>query len=119
MAEETTLDRVFPADAGRIAPEVREELLDLAQGARETISRRWSPHTRRTYAGAWSRFREWTRARGLASLPADPATLLAYLQHLVVEGKGKATVRSAASAVAAAHRPGGSPAETTPPSTRT
>ena len=95
------------ADNSGLAPEVRAELLALAQGARETIGKKWSPHTHRAYAGAWSRFVEWTSARGLSSLPADPAILILYLEHLVQEGRAKATIRTAASAVSAAHRAAG------------
>ena len=95
------------ADNSELAPEVRAELLALAQGARETIGKKWSPHTHRAYAGAWSRFVEWTSARGLSSLPADPAILILYLEHLVQEGRAKTTIRTAASAVSAAHRAAG------------
>ena len=95
------------ADNTGLAPEVRAELQSLAQGARETIGKKWSPHTHRAYAGAWSRFVEWTSARGLSSLPADPAILILYLEHLVQEGRAKATIRTAASAVSAAHRAAG------------
>ena len=72
-----------------LAPEVRAELQSLAQDVRETISRAWSDHTHRAYAGAWRRFGEWASARGLQTLPAEPATLLLHLQDLA--GKGKAT----------------------------
>ena len=95
------------ADNSGLAPEVRAELQSLAQGARETIGKKWSPHTHRAYAGAWSRFVEWTADRGLSSLPADPAILILYLEHLVQEGRAKATIRTAASAVSAAHRAAG------------
>ena len=95
------------ADNTGLAPEVRAELQSLAQGARETIGKKWSPHTHRAYAGAWSRFVEWTSARGLSSLPADPAILILYLEHLVQEGRAKTTIRTAASAVSAAHRAAG------------
>ena len=95
------------ADNTGLAPDVRAELQSLAQGARETIGKKWSPHTHRAYAGAWSRFREWTSARGLSSLPADPAILILYLEHLVQEGRAKTTIRTAASAVSAAHRAAG------------
>ena len=52
----------------------------------------------RAYAGAWSRFREWTAGRGFSSLPADPAILILYLEHLVQEGRAKTTIRTAAPA---------------------
>ena len=95
------------ADNSELAHEVRAELQSLARGARETIGKKWSPHTHRAYAGAWSRFVEWTSARGLSSLPADPAILILYLEHLVQEGRAKTTIRTAASAVSAAHKAAG------------
>ena len=106
MAEDAVLETNADDNTG-LAPEVRAELLGLAQGARETIGRAWSPHTHRAYAGAWSRFVEWTSARGLSSLPADPATLVLYLEHLLQEGRAKTTIRTAASGVSAAHRAAG------------
>ena len=93
-----------PAIVGELAPEVHAEL--LSQGARETIGKKW-PHTHRAYAVAWSRFVEWTSARGLSFMPADPATLVLYLEHLVQEGRAKAAIRTAGSAVSAAHRAAG------------
>ncbi len=96
-----------PAVGSELAPEVRTQLLALAQGARETISKKWSTHTHRAYAGAWRRFGEWTADRGLSSLPAEPATLLLHLQDLAGKGKAASTIRTAASAVSAAHRAAG------------
>ena len=107
MDEDAALAPAAAADNTELAPEVRAELQSLAQGARETIGKKWSPHTHRAYAGAWSRFREWTAGRGLSSLPADPAILVLYLEHLVQEGRAKTTIRTAASAVSAAHRAAG------------
>ena len=86
---------------------MRAELQALAQGARETISRAWSPHTHRAYAGAWRRFEQWTARRGLESMPALPATLLLYLQDLEEQGLTPSTIRTAVSAVSAAHRAAG------------
>ena len=107
MDEDVALAPPAPSVGSELAPEVLAELLDLAQGARETIDKKWSPHTHRTYAGSWSRFAEWARARGLDSLPAEPATLLLHLQDLAGRGRSSSTVRTATSAVSAAHRAAG------------
>ena len=56
---------------------------------------------------AWRRFGEWASARGLQTLPAEPATLLLHLQDLAGKGKATSTIRTAASAVSAAHRAAG------------
>ena len=108
MDDETTLTPLATADNGTLAPEVQAELQALAQGARETIGKAWSPHTHRAYAGGWRRFEEWTTVRSLKSLPALPATLLLYLQDLEEQALAPSTIRTAVSAVAAAHRAAGS-----------
>ena len=107
MDENTALTPLATADNTDLAPEVRAELQALAQGARETIQKAWSPHTHRAYAGAWRRFEEWTAQRGLESMPAKPATLLLYLQDLEEQGLAPSTIRTAVSAVAVAHRAAG------------
>ena len=107
MDEETALTPLATADNAELAPELRAELQSLAQGARATIQKAWSPHTHRAYAGAWRRFDKWTAQRGLESLPALPATLLLYLQGLEEQGLAPSTIRTAVSAVAAAHRAAG------------
>ena len=71
-------------------------------------SRRWSdttPAGPTPVPGAASSV--GTGDRGLAALPAEPATLLLHLQHLAEEGKGRSALRSAASAISAAHRAAG------------
>ena len=103
MDEDVALAPTADDNTG-LAPEVRAELQSLAQDVRETISRAWSDHTHRAYGGAWRRFGEWASARGLQTLPAEPATLLLHLQDLAGKGKATSTIRTAASAVSAAHR---------------
>ena len=107
MDDENALTHRSTADNGEIAPERRAELQALAQGARETISKAWSAHTHRAYAGGWRRFKKWTAQRGLESMPALPATLLLYLQDLEEQGRAPSTIRTAVSAIAAAHRAAG------------
>ena len=107
MDDENALTPLPTADNGDLAPEVRAELQALAEGARETISKAWSPHTHRAYAGAWIRFEKWTTQRGLESMPALPATLLLYLQDLEEQLRTPSTIRAAVSAVAAVHRAAG------------
>ena len=38
-----------------------------------------SPETLRLYAADWAAFEDWCRGRALATLPADPATVVAFL----------------------------------------
>ena len=83
--------------ADNLAPGVQDELRSLAMGARVTKSKKRSPHTLRAYARGWSRFQEWSAASGLRYLPADPAVLALYLEHLVEEGLGKSAVQATTS----------------------
>ena len=59
--------------------------------------------TRRTYAGQWTRFEAWCRARGAQALPAAPVLVAAYLTERA-ETARISTVRVAAAAIGAAHR---------------
>ena len=107
MDDETALTPLATVGNSDLAPELQAELQALAQGAKETIQKAWSPHTHRAYAGAWRRFEQWTAQRALDSLPALPATLLLYLQDLEEKGLAPSTIRTAVSAVSAAHRAAG------------
>ena len=69
MDDETALTPQPTADNAALAPEMWADLQALAQGARETIQKAWSPHTHRAYAGAWRRFEEWAAA----ARPRSPA----------------------------------------------
>ena len=60
-----------------------------------------------SYGGAWTRFESWATAQGAAALPAVPATIAAYLDHLHVAGASPATIRQARAAVAKVHQVSG------------
>ena len=46
-----------------------------------------SERTRRTYAAAWSLFTDWCAVTGHRELPADPATVIAFLTDCPAAGK--------------------------------
>jgi hypothetical protein len=46
-----------------------------------------SERTRRTYAAAWSLFTDWCAVTGHLDLPADPATVIAFLADCPAAGK--------------------------------
>ena len=46
-----------------------------------------SERTRRTYAAAWSLFTDWCAVTDHPELPADPATLIAFLTDCPAAGK--------------------------------
>ena len=70
----------------------------------------WSPNTRRSYVAGWRDFTNWCLEHRCQGLPAAPADVGRYLEHLVEsEGRTMATARSRLAAIAAAHRLGGHP----------
>ena len=67
----------------------------------------WAPNTRRAYVAGWKDFTSWCIENRCAGLPAVPADVGRYLEHLVeTEGKSLATARTRLAAIAAAHRLG-------------
>jgi site-specific recombinase XerD len=55
------------------------EVMAFREKAREYATHAKAQNTRRAYASDWSDFAAWCETRQAASLPADPATVLAYL----------------------------------------
>ncbi len=51
-----------------------------------------APNTRRALAAGWAAFSTWCKQQGLASLPAEPATVAAYLAALADAGLSVATM---------------------------
>ncbi len=76
-----------------------------------------SPETQRLYKADWASFEDWCGARALTTLPADPATVAAFLNDAATTVGAGALARRAA-AIAAVHRqsglasPAGDPAVT-------
>ena len=71
-------------------------------------ARSWAPNTRRAYVAGWKVFTSWCIEHRCPGLPAAPADVGRYIEHLVEsEGKTLATVRLRLAAIAAAHRLGG------------
>ena len=65
-----------------------------------------SAGTRASYRSAWAAWTKWAAMHDVATLPAEPAVVAAYLIHRA-EGFRMPTVRMAAAAIAAAHRAAG------------
>ena len=92
----------------------------LARGAAVPSSRSAlvrSPETVRLYAADWSDFVMWCRLREWRALPADPATIAAYLQSATDTLSVGALSRRLA-AIADQHRQHGEPLPTRDPSVR-
>ena len=77
-----------PAPAAAAVPALREQHVHRIAEAAEASH---SPSTLRNYRAAWDRFAAWCDREGLASLPAAPETVAAYLaeragQRSIVHG---------------------------------
>ena len=76
-----------------------------------------SPETQRLYKADWASFEDWCGARALTTLPADPATVAAFLTE-AARSVGTGALGRRAAAIAAVHRqcglvsPAGDPAVT-------
>jgi len=87
-----TLPRVplglTPGDAARVAAAIDAEL---------------AASTRTSYASAWRRWEAWCRERDIASLPAAPEAIAAYLAERAESGLCFGTLDGACSAIAHRH----------------
>ena len=93
-----------------LEPDARARVASAVADAR-------AANTRRTYAGQWQRFADWTAERQVSSLPATAATVADYLTERATAAK-TATVRLSAAAIGAAHRAAGAPDPTATPIVR-
>ena len=74
--------------------------LALAAGyARQALS----PATLRAYRADWEDFAAWCQARGVPPLPAEPATVAAYLASMAIS-HARSTLRRRLAAIGRAHR---------------
>jgi len=69
----------------------------------EAIAAGRAESTRRTYAWQWGRFERWCAGRSVASMPATPAAVCAYLTDFAAQGVAAGTIECACAAIAAAH----------------
>lgn len=60
--------------------------------------------TRLAYRSDWRHFTAWCAAADTRVLPAEPATVAAYLAHLADSGRGASTISRRLAAIAYAHR---------------
>ncbi len=95
-------DRDVPVEVAKVADHYVEAILAAVEDSRR-------PATRRAYAGAWRKFRGWTEAEGLDSLPADPMTVAAYLVHRSGQGLSMSSLEMDRKAIGYYHRTAGQP----------
>ena len=74
---------------------------------RATFDARWADNTHRSYRGQWNQFVEWCNCNAMIAMPATPEVVSTYLISRSVAGRRMPTLRSGASAIAAAHKGNG------------
>jgi site-specific recombinase XerD len=94
-------DRHLPA-LRRPAP-ITELRRDLERAERYAASA-LAPATRRAYECDWRLFATWCAERGLQAIPAEPATVAAFVAAEAARGFRAVTIGRRAAAIAAAHR---------------
>jgi integrase len=93
---------VAPPPAAASMPRAElEALVSRANGYAADVSAR---STRRAYGGDFRAFEAWCGARGLAALPATPATVAVYLAALAGEGMRASTIGRALAGIVHGHR---------------
>ena len=101
---------ILPEPATAIEPPGPSAAFDHAQDyARE----RHAPATRRAYRTDYRLFSLWARGRGLVSLPAEPATVAAFLASEADAGRSVSTLEHRMAAIRYAHLLAGHEAPTT------
>jgi integrase len=78
-------------------PEARPEAplrVELVDKARAYMGKAHAERTRQAYGRAWAAFQDWCEAEGRCALPADPATVAAWIAALADGDQGRPLSRS-------------------------
>ena len=94
-------DRHLPAIIPPPAPAVPADELERAERYAESAL---APSTRRASARDWLTFASWCAERRLHAIPAEPATVAAFLAAEADREFRPVTIARRAAAIAAAHR---------------
>jgi integrase len=100
-----------PADS----PALPAELATTVEAARSYRRASKAKNTRRGYASDLRGFAAWAHVHGLATLPADPATIGLYIAHLATTGRKASTISRAVAAISISHKEAGLPNPCTHP----
>jgi site-specific recombinase XerD len=94
------------SDADALVPAPSTELATLGDRVRDFVVASKAPNTIRSYTGDWRHFTAWCDDHGLASLPAAPPTVAAY----VTDRAGVdavATIQGRITSISVAHKAAG------------
>jgi site-specific recombinase XerD len=98
------------ADGGGTSLAPAASFAEHLDGARTWAGNALAPATRDAYARAWRHFRAWCAGHGRAPLPADPATVAAYLDaHTRPRRYQTSTIQLRLAAISHVHRLAGLP----------
>jgi hypothetical protein len=90
-------------------------VLELVESAAGYASEARSERTRKRYHDAWAIFVSWCNDQGLKSLPAEPATVAAYLAARADAGRKATTIELELTAIGETHKARGFPSPRTHP----
>lgn len=109
-----------PHDRGVLArgDDDHHELAPLIRAAQAFAEHARAPRTLAAYRQQWRVFATWCSARGLAALPAMPATVALFLAARAEEGRKVATLAQALAAISEAHKLAGHSSPCTAPVVR-
>lgn len=79
----------------------------LGESVGEYVKASKASNTKRAYKSAWATFAGWAEAQGLATMPATPQTVSAYLAAMADSGSKVATIRLHRAAISFAHKAAG------------
>ena len=102
MATTTNLIQMPQTTAAAVAA-LREIDDPRASNLADLLDARRSEQTSRNYAAQWRKFEAWADANAVASLPAQPAHVAAYLADRIADGRGVSTLRLSLAAIRDAH----------------
>lgn len=83
------------------------ELHDDLQAAAEAASHTRAPNTVKAQELDWRQFETWAKSKSLGTLPAEPATVAAWLGHLLRNGACPSTLARKLATVSAWHKRAG------------
>jgi site-specific recombinase XerD len=94
------------SDAEALVPAPSTELATLGDRVRDFVVASKAPNTIRSYTGDWRHFTAWCDEHGLASLPAAPQTVAAYVTDLAGVN-AVATIQGRITSISVAHKAAG------------
>lgn len=84
-------------------------LQPYAEQVRKYVSASKANTTQRAYGAHWRTFIAWAQAAGVAALPAQPESVIAFITHQADAGRKASTLQASLAAIAFMHKTAGAP----------